>query len=119
MGWGKRGNATTDRHNLKGGGGQRLVTFEKKGVVSTVSVAPGTVNAGAVSVVAISVPGARVRRWHRVIAVPPDALEAGLRPVAPQITGTDTATISVENFTGAPIVAIARNWNVHLFRRRA
>jgi hypothetical protein len=115
-------NAKTQARSIKGGRGRpRLAGFAKEAKAFTLSVAPGTVNAGATVVVPLTVPGLHLVPWklgrHAVTATPPLTLEPGLRADAPTVSADETLQQPVTNITGAPIVASTRDWRILFFSR--
>jgi hypothetical protein len=112
-------NFQTDLRSFAGTHLRRFIGFAKKGAKTTVSVNPGTVNAGVTKTVAVTLTGALLTRRHqKVIAIPSAASAlAGFEYQGITITADDQATITLKNITGSPILPAAHNWDLYFFKR--
>jgi len=82
--------------------------------VRTVSVDPPSIAAGAKGTVDVTVTGAET--GDSVIAIAPEALEAGLVPITALVPTANTVRIVLYNPTAAAIDGAARNWTIILVK---
>jgi len=82
--------------------------------VRTVAVDPPSIAAGAKGTVDVTVTGAAT--GDRVIAIPPEALEAGLVPITALVPAANTVRIVLYNPTAAAIDGASRDWIIILIK---
>jgi len=82
--------------------------------VRTVAVDPPSIAAGAKGTVDVAVTGAETDDY--VIAIAPEALEAGLVPITALVTAANTVRIVLYNPTAAAIDGASRDWTIILIK---
>ena len=80
----------------------------------TATATPGTIAAGAIGTITITVTGCRAGRGQAASASAPSGIEDGLMWSA-YISANDTVTVRIYNTTAAPITPANGQWSARVF----